>query len=441
MSGNCSTVFQSNPVNENLLRNTPLVALMFMALDHDNSGKISMEELNRACLLVNRDRTNKVQNLTSYCRNEDIRKKMDPDNNGIDYGEFLNFVQGKCKDPCPYQTNPDAEVPTHWFNKDVSTVTYQDAVGEFEGLGLNAEHLVSVGFLPAIANLFIALFDNQGAGDADGTVTVQEIMNHKNIQMCMGAAQTGAPNTPAMAPNTPPPMALNTPVSHGPKHLNACNRITVQSYSEVPLIWVVYMLLDNNGDGAISTAELEQGLRDAKVTNEDLITAAKSQVDKSNDGNISEEEWLGWCSNPAEGFWTASVADMKLSDITDTDGNGSISLAEFQNKYTQLSEDGAKLFYNTLARIDSKNPELDVDDIKAGLSSGCSQLTLTGGRRVRSNKGKKRGPYGSRKRNNGNRKTNTNRHPSGRKVRSNKGKKRGPYGPRTGRTRSGKAFR
>ena len=29
----------------------------------------------------------------------------------------------------------------------------------------------------------------------------------------------------------------------------------------------------------------------------------------------------------------------------------------------------------------------------------------------------------------------------GRKVRSNKGKKRVPYGPRTGKTRSGKTFR
>ena len=59
---------------------------------------------------------------------------------------------------------------------------------------------------------------------------------------------------------------------------------------------------------------------------------------------------------------------------------------------------------------------------------------MLGGRKVRSNKGKKRGPYGPRTR-------KTIRHSSGRKVRSNKGKKRTPYGPRTGKTRSGRRFR
>ena len=59
---------------------------------------------------------------------------------------------------------------------------------------------------------------------------------------------------------------------------------------------------------------------------------------------------------------------------------------------------------------------------------------MLGGRKVRSNKGKKRGPYGPRTR-------RTVRHSSGRKTRSNKGKKRGPYGPRTGKTRSGRKFR
>ena len=67
---------------------------------------------------------------------------------------------------------------------------------------------------------------------------------------------------------------------------------------------------------------------------------------------------------------------------------------------------------------------------------------MLGGRKVRSNKGKKRGAYGPR----------TGKTRSGRrfrsvspvrrrtrKVRSNKGKKRGPKG--TGRTRSGRKFR
>lgn len=67
---------------------------------------------------------------------------------------------------------------------------------------------------------------------------------------------------------------------------------------------------------------------------------------------------------------------------------------------------------------------------------------MLGGRKVRSNKGKKRGPYGPRTG-----KTRSGRRfrsvspvrRSSRKVRSNKGKKRGPKG--TGRTRSGRKFR
>ena len=71
---------------------------------------------------------------------------------------------------------------------------------------------------------------------------------------------------------------------------------------------------------------------------------------------------------------------------------------------------------------------------------------MIGGRKTRSNKGKKRGPrtgvtrsrhaFRSVKRNN-----NVKRHTSGRKVRSNKGKKRRPYGQRTGITRSKRKFR
>lgn len=78
---------------------------------------------------------------------------------------------------------------------------------------------------------------------------------------------------------------------------------------------------------------------------------------------------------------------------------------------------------------------------------------MFGGRKVRSNKGVKRGPRTgvtrsgrrfrltkkvrkvNRPRNNKKSRKRT------RKVRSNKGKKRGPYGPRTGKTRSGRRFR
>ena len=69
---------------------------------------------------------------------------------------------------------------------------------------------------------------------------------------------------------------------------------------------------------------------------------------------------------------------------------------------------------------------------------------MLGGRKVRSNKGKKRGSYRTRKTHHAIRvKVNSkgNRAVSRRKTRSNKGKKRTPYGPRTGKTRSGRKFR
>ena len=70
---------------------------------------------------------------------------------------------------------------------------------------------------------------------------------------------------------------------------------------------------------------------------------------------------------------------------------------------------------------------------------------MLGGRRTRSNKGKKRTPYGPRtgKTRSGKRfrSTNSKTKKVGRRTRSNKGKKRTPYGPRTGKTRSGRKFR
>ena len=68
---------------------------------------------------------------------------------------------------------------------------------------------------------------------------------------------------------------------------------------------------------------------------------------------------------------------------------------------------------------------------------------MFGGRKVRSNKGKKRVPYGSRtgKTRSGRRFRTAPILKKTRQVRSNKGKKRGRYGPRTGKTRSGKRFR
>ena len=66
---------------------------------------------------------------------------------------------------------------------------------------------------------------------------------------------------------------------------------------------------------------------------------------------------------------------------------------------------------------------------------------MFGGRKVRSNKGKKRGPYGSRSHIKVKVSPGGTRSLKTRKVRSNKGKKRTPYGPRTGKTRSGKIFR
>ena len=68
---------------------------------------------------------------------------------------------------------------------------------------------------------------------------------------------------------------------------------------------------------------------------------------------------------------------------------------------------------------------------------------MLGGRKTRSNKGKKRGSYRTKKTHTLKVKVNNsgNRVVKRRKVRSNKGKKRTPYGPRTGVTRSGRKFR
>ena len=68
---------------------------------------------------------------------------------------------------------------------------------------------------------------------------------------------------------------------------------------------------------------------------------------------------------------------------------------------------------------------------------------MFGGRKTRSNKGKKRGSYKKKNKskkvifsNHNNVKIITPRNLDGRKIRSNKGKKRKPYGPRNGKTRS-----
>ena len=89
---------------------------------------------------------------------------------------------------------------------------------------------------------------------------------------------------------------------------------------------------------------------------------------------------------------------------------------------------------------------------------------MIGGRKTRSNKGKNRGAYGprtgktrsgarfrgvnssgNRNRVNANNRVNVNNNAvvrsKTRKARSNKGKKRTPYGARTGKTRSGRKFR
>ncbi len=68
--------------------------------------------------------------------------------------------------------------------------------------------------------------------------------------------------------------------------------------------------------------------------------------------------------------------------------------------------------------------------MRGGVVLRSGKKTGSNKRKVRSNKGQKRIPYGKR----------VKRHPSGRKVRSNKGQKRTKYGPRS-RTRSGRKFR
>ena len=69
---------------------------------------------------------------------------------------------------------------------------------------------------------------------------------------------------------------------------------------------------------------------------------------------------------------------------------------------------------------------------------------MLGGRKTRSNKGKKRGTYRTKRTHHSPRvrvSSNGSRRVVRRKIRSNRGKKRGAYGPRTGKTRSGRRFR
>ena len=72
-----------------------------------------------------------------------------------------------------------------------------------------------------------------------------------------------------------------------------------------------------------------------------------------------------------------------------------------------------------------------------------SSVSMSGGRRTRSNKGKKRGPYRKRSavRRPVTRSQTLKKRMKVRKVRSNKGKKRLTYRRGRGRTRSGRSFR
>jgi hypothetical protein len=77
----------------------------------------------------------------------------------------------------------------------------------------------------------------------------------------------------------------------------------------------------------------------------------------------------------------------------------------------------------------------------------CIYYKMIGGRKVRSNKGKRRGSYsrGTGSTRSGakfrGRNLNSNKSKKARKVRSNKGKRRSTYRRGSGRTRSGKKFR
>ena len=143
------------------------------------------------------------------------------------------------------------------------------------------------------------------------------------------------------------------------------------------------------------------------------------------DGNINVENEI-----PPE-YWKQApnfVGDMNLRTCSDN-SNYDFQLTQDQVQ-KRCNEEHNKHKNNTNGWIYNTEHEFE--------------LPVKGGRKVRSNKGKKRGPYRDRTRKSRfivSVDSNGDRSVRNRKIRSNKGKKRGPYGPRTGKTRSGKIFR
>jgi len=169
----------------------------------------------------------------------------------------------------------------------------------------------------------------------------------------------------------------------------------------------------------------------------------QNDLDKFNNSNKSgnwlvwyHADWCGHCkrmvdqwnnlkNNLGKNVHTAKVQDEVVNKLN--------YKAQIQGFPTiEMRRDGHK--------IAEYNGDRTAEDLMKFAMSNSRQK---GGRKVRSNKGKKRNPYGPRsgKTRSGKRFRPVPVVKKSRKVRSNKGKKRVPYGRRTGKTRSGKKFR
>ena len=185
--------------------------------------------------------------------------------------------------------------------------------------------------------------------------------------------------------------------------------------------------------------------------------------DNHKDGNWLvwyHADWCGHCKNMAKNWeqLTNKLGNkMNTAKIQDTVINKLKYKAEVRGFPTiELRKNGKKVAEYNGDRSSDSLEEFANSNNNYSQSGGF--FSLFGGRKVRSNKGKKRllrhvsgrkvrsnkgvrrGPRSGKTRS-GQRFRPIPVVHKARKVRSNKGKKRTPYGPRTGKTRSGKKFR
>ena len=400
-----------------LIKNTPIVELMFSALDKNGDGNLDIDEFKTQ---------SKMQNPNSITDNLYLE-------GAINLGHFKEYIN---RTPDFAVSAPDMMPINQTFSM----------VDKDNSDSISREELGSVGFKDLGLELFFSLFDS----DKNGSVNVSEIMsvladnlpnsspvapnvNQPVTQVDMNLEANAPGNAPRNAPGNAPGNAPATTINP-----SLCKVLGAAPINRLKLYKLAFMLLDVNNNGEI-TGEQYKSPRFRKVNRKNELVNTYggiegyfSPADITPETKISFDTWERALSGSVQNFHLDDL-NSKLSDL----------LYDANYKYMDLED---KLLYCAKKSDDEEKYRLVLEILSHGFKDEINQKTINdimiqsgckegGGRKIRSNKGKKRGSYKSRKAN------NVTRHPSGRKVRSNKGKKRGPYGSRTGRTRSGKAFR